>query len=179
MDRPVELVPLVCIQCSTPLPAEADEVVWVCAQCGQGMSLDEEKGLLPLEVQYSANIAPNAVGKPYWVVESQVTLQRETFSGNQDREAESFWSQPHTFFIPAYKTSLETMLAQGMSLLRQPPLLQPGPAARFEPVVLYAEDVLPAAEFIIMAIEAERKDKLKSVNFSLKLSTPCLWILPA
>jgi hypothetical protein len=161
------------------VPAEVDEVAWVCAQCGQGMSLDDEKGLQPLEVQYSAGIAQNSIGKPYWVVEGQVNLQRETFSGDQAKEAESFWSQPHRFFIPAYKTSLETLLAQGMSFLRQPPLLQPGPAARFDPVFLYQQDVLPAVEFIVMAVEAERKDKLKTVNFSLKLTTPCLWILPA
>jgi hypothetical protein len=43
---------------------------------------------------------------------------------------------------------------------------------------MHLEDVSAAAEFIVMAIEAGRKDKLKELDFSLKLSTPVLWILP-
>jgi hypothetical protein len=35
-----------------------------------------------------------------------------------------------------------------------------------------------AAEFIIMAVEAERKDDLKEIRFDLEIDTPILWILP-
>jgi hypothetical protein len=56
--------------------------------------------------------------------------------------------------------------------------LQPGTAARFEPVTLALEDVKPLAEFIIMALEAGRKDKLRDIQFSLEMSPPVLWILP-
>ena len=180
MDRPVELIPLVCIKCSTPVPAGPDEVAWVCAQCGQGMALDDEKGLASLEVQYSSAGPPGAQGKPFWVVEGEAALQqRQTYSGNQDRSAQAFWSQPRRFFIPAFTSPLETLLNLGTNFLLQPPDLQPGPPVRFDPVTLYAEDVPAAAEFILMAVEAGRKDKLKELNFSLKLSSPCLWILPS
>jgi hypothetical protein len=179
VDRPVELIPLVCIRCSTPIPAEPDEVAWVCAQCGQGMALNDEKGLASTEVQYATGIPLNGQGKPFWVVEGEAALQgRQTYSGNQDREAQKFWSRPRSFIIPAFTCSLETLLCLGTNYLIQPPDLQPGPPARFEPVTLYAEDVPAAAEFILVAIEAGRKDKLKEVNFSLKLTSPCLWILP-
>ena len=47
-----------------------------------------------------------------------------------------------------------------------------------ELLILYRDDVLAAAEFIVIAIEAERKDKIKSIDFELKLSKPVLWILP-
>jgi hypothetical protein len=33
------------------------------------------------------------------------------------------------------------------------------------------------AEFMIVSIEADRTDALKTVNFDLKLATPQLWIL--
>jgi hypothetical protein len=144
------------------------------------MSLDEERGLLALEVNYSAGIAPHASGKPFWVAEGLVTLQRESFgsSGKQAAEAQKFWSKTHCFFIPAFHCSLETLLSLGSSLILNPPDLQPGPPAQFEPATLYAEDVKAAAEFIIMAIEAGRKDKIKEIKFSLELSAPVLWILP-
>ena len=47
-----------------------------------------------------------------------------------------------------------------------------------ETVIMHLEDVTAATEFVIMAIEAGRKDKLKELDISLKLSTPVLWILP-
>ena len=180
MDQPVELVPLLCLKCSTPIPASADESAWVCAQCGQGMLLDPKIGLVPLDVHYAAGILPNTPGKPYWVADGQVTLSRESYGsgGKEGREAELFWSQPRRFFLPAFAASLEALLSQAIQMLLQPPPLQNGPAARFESVTASVEDVQPAAEFIVMAIEAGRKDKAKKIDFALKLSHPELWILP-
>jgi hypothetical protein len=180
MDQPVELIPLVCPQCTTPIPAEVDEVAWVCAQCGQGLSLDDEKGLMPLEVHYAAGIAANMRGKPFWVAEGRVNMQRDTYgsSGKDTKAALQFWSQPRQFFIPAFSAPLETLLGLGMQLLNRPPNLQPGPTVGFEPVILYLEDVKAAAEFIVVAVEAGRKDKVKQVEFNLQLSEPVLWILP-
>ena len=180
MDKPIELIPMLCVQCSTPVPAQEDEVAWVCAQCGQGLFLDEEKGLAPLEVQFAAGIPENKKGKPFWVAEGQVSLQRKSYgsSGRQSGEAQRFWSQPRCFFVPAFECSLESLLSKGVELLIKPPDLQPGPGAAFEPVVLWHEDVSAAAEFIVMAVEAGRSDKVKEIDFSLQLSTPVLWILP-
>jgi len=56
--------------------------------------------------------------------------------------------------------------------------LSSGPATPFEAVTLKREDLSAAAEFIVMAIEAGRKDKIKRIDFELKLSKPVLWILP-
>jgi hypothetical protein len=80
--------------------------------------------------------------------------------------------------ILAFNSPLETLLELGSKLVVQPPSFQPGPAARFEPVTLALEDVKPLAEFIVMALEAGRKDKLKEIQFSLELSDPVLWVLP-
>lgn len=180
MDKPVELIPLICPRCSTPLPAESDEVAWVCSQCGEGWSLEEERGLAPLRVEFAAGIPPNTSGKPYWMVEGQVSLQRQAFgfSQKQGSEAEVFWRQPRRFLIPAYSCTLEELLEQGTRMLLQPPALQPGSPARFEPVTLAPDDLQATAEFIVMAIEANRKDKLKQVEFNLRQSSPVLWVLP-
>jgi hypothetical protein len=179
VDGPVQLIPLVCVKCQTPVPAEPNEVAWVCGQCGQGLLLDASKGLVPLEVNYAAGIATSTPGKPFWVTEGHVVFtRRQTYSGNEDRDAQSFWGQPRRFFVPAFNSTLENLLEVGSRLLLQPPSLQPGTAARFQPVTLALEDVKPLAEFIIMALEAGRKDKLRDIQFSLELSSPVLWILP-
>ncbi len=179
MDQPVQLIPLVCSKCQTPVPAEPDQIAWVCSQCGQGLILDLSKGIAPLELNYAAGIAPNRPGRPYWVTQGQVTFsRRQTYSGNEDREAHLFWGQPRQFCVPAFTNTLDALLEAGSRLLLQPPALQPGPAARFEPVTLAMEDVKPLAEFIVMALEAGRKDKLKEIQFTLELTSPVLWILP-
>jgi hypothetical protein len=180
VGQPVELVPLVCTRCNTPVPASPEEVAWVCAQCGQGLLLDDQKGLVPLEVYYSAQIAPNTRGKPYWVAKGDVTVQRKTYDSSQrgDQEAQQFWSQPRLFVIPAYDCSLEIFTQVGVDRLRENPALQSGSPAAFESVTLHLDDVKAAAEFIVVAVEAGRADKMKEVSFSLDLSTPALWILP-
>jgi hypothetical protein len=166
------------VKCSTPVPAQPDEVAWVCKQCKQGLLLDEQKGLVALNVQYAIGIAPGANGKPFWVADGRVSLHRETYSGNQEREALQFWGSSRRFFVPAFNCPLETFLSLGSNLLVKPPLLQPGPAILFEPVTLALKDLTAVAEFIVMAIEADRKDKLKEIRFSVELSDPLLWILP-
>ncbi len=178
MAQPVELIQLVCIHCKSPLPAGPDETAWVCAQCGQGMRLDEDRGLVELAVNFASGIPNGARGKPFWVADGSVALQRETYSGNKSREAEQFWSQPRRFYVPAYALPLEDLLAAGTALLLTPPALQPGTAASFEPVILPIDDVHATVEFIIMAVEAGRKDMLKNVQFSLTLSDSILWVLP-
>ncbi len=178
MDKPVELIPLLCIRCSTPLPAGVDEAAWVCAQCGQGLYLDESAGLAALDVHYAPGINPAKPGRPFWVCEGQVNLRRETYSGNEDIEAQQFWGQRRRFMIPAFTCPQGTLLELGSQMLANPPDLQEGPAAPFLPVTFNARDTKPLAEFIVMAVEAARRDMLKEVQFSLQLSEPVLWVLP-
>lgn len=177
MAQPVELVPLVCLRCATRIPARPTETAWVCSNCQQGMCLDEHAGLIPVPVFYQTGILSNQIGRPFWVAEGQVQVHRNTYSGNNDREAERFWSKPRFFFVPAYFLPLENLLEIGVKMLRRPPALQSGPAVRFGSPVLARSDVTAVAEFIVLAVEAERKDKLKEVNLSLQLAEPVLWIL--
>jgi len=178
VDQPVSLVPLACPKCATPVPAGLEERAWVCAQCGMGLVLDEDQGLAPLTVHYSAQAKRDVAGKPFWTALGSLRLQRETFAGDKDRDAERFWSQPRRFFVPAFECSLETQLGLGNQMLLQPPDLLEGPAVAFEPVTIGREDVKALAEFIAMTIEAGRDDKLKEVRFALDLAEPELWILP-
>ena len=179
MDRPVELIPLLCPHCQTPIPASPGEVAWVCEQCSNGWSLDQEKGLLQLDVHYQTGIPQGEIGKPFWVVEANVNLDRNVYGyGNTAQEVQGTWGKPRRFFVPAFDCSLETLISLGPALLRHPPALQEGPPARFNSVTLPPADLQPMLEFIVMAVEAERSDSLKSLQISMQLSPPVLWILP-
>jgi hypothetical protein len=90
------------------------------------MCLDVQTGLAPLQVFYHAEIASNHVGKPFWVAEGQVIVDRTTYSGNNERDADQFWSQPRMFFVPAYFLPLENLLEIGSRHVRRPPALLNG-----------------------------------------------------
>lgn len=180
MDQAVVLVPLTCLKCQAALPAEPGQVAWVCATCGQALYLNDESGLELLELYYAAGIPENGVGRPCWVSDGQVTLQRETFgTAKSSVEAQQYWSGLRRFFIPADLPALEEMLSQAVQWMAQPPRLEASQPANFRPVTLEMKDVVAAAEFIVVAIEAGRADRLKKIDFQLKLSRPVLWILPA
>lgn len=173
------LVPLMCIQCQSPIPAKPDEVAWVCATCGRGQILEDEAGLQPLEFHFNAGLPANTPGKPVWAVEAQVTLRRSTYRGNESGGMAAFWAGPRRFFIPAYELPLDVLVNYGLNAVRQPPLLAAPAAAPhpFIPVTVHRDDLAPLVEFIVVAIEAERKDMLKELVFEVQLGEAQLWVL--
>lgn len=184
MAQSITLLPLLCPACHAALPAQADEILWRCPQCGQGWQLaeltsrDTENGLAPLHLRFQAGLDPRTGGQPYWVAEGRVGLQRDTYSGNQAKEAEAFWAAPRRFFVPAFTCPLETLVELGMNLLLKPPALTEGAPAPFTAVTLPPADVKDLAEFIVVGLEAGRRDQLKTLTFNLQLAAPELWILP-
>lgn len=176
------LIPMLCTRCQAALAARPDEVFWVCQTCGQGLLLSDEQGLVPQVVHYGAGIAQNTPGKPIWVFWGQAQLQRQTFNnlfGDKTEEMVQFWQQPRWFFIPAYDLPLDQLVEVGVRLLRQPIALQEAASpAAFLPVTIHPDDLRPLVEYLILAVEAERKDQLKTLTFSLKTSPPELWIMP-
>jgi hypothetical protein len=181
MKPQVELIPLLCINCETPVPAETDQVAWACSQCGQGLLLDLENGLHPLEIHYASGVGSNNSGKPFWLASVQVTMEREAEGGwldRSERQSDRFWQGKKEFYIPANTSSLDDLLEQARQMLIQPPDLNEGPRVPFEPVRLSPGDLPALVEFVILGIEAGRKDKIKSLDISVELDTPQLWILP-
>jgi hypothetical protein len=168
-----------CTKCQTPIQAHPDEVAWVCPQCQQGLLLSDVHGLDPLVVHFSSALSSGKTGFPYWVAVGQVNmLDRTTFSGDERAAMFGFWQTPRQFFVPAFTLPLDQLVEFGSRLLKQPPPLQSGNPMPFQPATLRPADIQPVSEFIVLAIEAERRDQLRTVNFNLNLAAPELWILP-
>ena len=56
--------------------------------------------------------------------------------------------------------------------------MEPVSPGRFLPVTTPPEDMQSLAEFLVVTLEAERRDALKEIGFNVKLEEPQLWILP-
>jgi hypothetical protein len=175
----IELNLLKCLRCGTLVPAQEDEVAWVCAQCGQGLQLTPT-GLAPLNVSWAAGPAQPAHLRwmPFWVFVGTVSFsRRESYSGS--RPPEKLWDSPVHFYVPAFTAELQQMQALGADLTRRQVRLAPGPAqGALSGCTLALDDAYQAADFIVLTIEAAQSDKLKSVDFSLKTERPELWMLP-
>jgi hypothetical protein len=175
MSTSVELVLLKCPQCSTPVPAAEDEVAWVCQTCGLGLRLTDD-GLVPLKVQWSARRGPRAEWLPFWVLSGRANFSaRESFGKARH---EPMWDVARRFYVPAFPASLAEIELLGSELTRAQTPLEPGPpAGALEHCTLLPEDARRAAEFIVLTIEAERKDKVRNMAFTLDVGEPELWLL--
>lgn len=181
---PVRLVPLLCVKCRAPIPAGPDELAWVCEQCGQGLLLDpapgpNEPATRALDIFFSDAVKPGQKGRPFWVARGQVTItDRQTYKGDEGRAARQFWAGPRLFYVPAWETALDEIISMGVYLLSNPARLQPGSPVPFLPVVTPPADMRALVEFMVVSIEADRRDALKTIRYDLKLEPLQLWILP-
>jgi hypothetical protein len=179
MTTSVELVLLKCIKCEMAVEAAEDEVAWACANCGQGLLL-EDGGLGPLAVHWAA-AAPGSRDfqwHPFWILSGTVAFaKRQTYG--RSGQADPLWREPRRFYVPAFPAPLAELERIGGHLTRQQPALPPGPAmGQVQRCTLLPYDARRVAEFIVLTIEAARKDKLRAIGFELLLGAPELWMLP-
>lgn len=178
-DAAVRLIPIQCPRCQMPVPAQVDEVAWVCGQCNQGMLLSEALGVRPLDVFFSEAIPAGGQGKPFWVSRGSVTpVARKAYKGNQVAEMNQFWSMARLFFVPAFKLPIQEVISLGARFIHQPAEMKPGAVVKFLPVVVPPADVKAISEYIVMSVEAARKDALQELQFNIRLEPPQLWVLP-
>jgi hypothetical protein len=176
---PVRLIPLLCVRCAAPLEAQSEEVAWSCSNCSQGQLLQVDGQLVPVEIHFDAAVKPGERGRPFWVATGQVSnLERKRFKGDQSKEMQRFWVSARRFFVPAYEMPLEQIVETGLKLIEAQPALTPGAPADFLPVTVLPDDVRALAEFIVLAVEAARKDQLSQLQFDLQLGEAELWIIP-
>ena len=178
MNTSVTLNLLKCPQCSTPVPAEENEMAWTCATCGAGLQLGAN-GLAPLPVHWAVSPPSQRPdnSRPFWVFPGSVRFgNRISFSGHAEPEA--LWNNPVRFFVPAYACPLAQLQSLGADLTRRQPALTPGPAGVLKGCTFAPEDAQKAVEFVVLTIEAARPDKLRTVQFTPTLGAPELWVLP-
>ncbi len=178
------LIPLTCPSCRAGLDGEPDQVVFICPQCAASWHLDDTPGaparLLSLTIRYAEELRGSAMGRPFWAAGGQVQVGRRDIHGwgSQERQSVDQWAAPRRFFVPAFKCDLKNTLDFGRRLLAESPRPPAGSPAPFVPAVVSARDLHGLAEFIIVSVEAERGDNLKTLRFALELGEPELWILP-
>lgn len=178
----MKLDALICPQCTQWLSPKPDDIVLACPRCFTAVIL-EDSGLRSVSaVAYAASSATDATWYPFWTFQGQVEFTaRETQSGNKSKDAQQFWQTERRFLIPAWDLDMWQARDLGMRLLQKPPqltILNGPPETAFHSATLSREDALKLVDFIILTVEAERKDMLRKLQFKLTIDDPALWLLP-
>jgi hypothetical protein len=181
----MKLILLRCPNCQHALKPDNDEIVFTCPNCHRPIMLDEEGPHLAA-VRFA--IPENYQGSPtewapFWVFDGRVNiLRRETQGGrSSDKDAQKTWEAIQRFFVPSWDGSVHIAQEIGTKItLRQPRLTtleQPGEVI-LTPATVSAEDSLKLLEFVVLAVEARRKDWLKELQFDIEVGEPQMFALP-
>lgn len=181
----MKLLLLRCPQCQSPLePAQWDVVVG-CRHCFTAVELDEA-GLRPINVSYAAMKGVKAEQwMPFWVFNGRVHIQKRDTQGgggSAQKDAEKLWSVSRRLYVPAWDLPMPTAREMGQKFtLEQTPLsaISRPSDAQLVAVTVTAEDALKLLEFVVLSIEAQRKDWLKNLQFKISATSTELWALPA
>ncbi|MFZ0545091.1 MAG: hypothetical protein WAM60_06620 [Candidatus Promineifilaceae bacterium] len=182
----MKLIALRCPTCSEPLAVENDDVVVACGHC-QEMVAIAQNGPVKMAVRFAVADGRQPPGNqwvPFWVFNGRaVIVRRETQGGGGSAEKESrrLWESPRALYVPAWEIAMNTAQSIGSRLIEQQPNFQP--IERPEGVQLVSATVTPGdarklLEFIVLAIEARRKDWLKNLVFNLEVGEPQMMALP-
>ncbi len=180
----MKLILLRCPNCARPLTPDNDDVVYMCPNCFTGVAIDE-RGVRRANVRFALPTKADERAQkwmPYWVYDGRVEiLNRETQGRSRDKESKLQWANPLRMYVPAWEISMRVAQEVGSKLIQRQPVtkfIDRPDGAYLQPAVVSPEDAFRLLEFIILAIEARRKDWLRSLDFRIEAEKPQLWAMP-
>ena len=183
----MKLILLRCPNCGEGLKPEQDDIIFACDNCHTPVTISQD-GARKTKVQFAipgnARNEPQTKWLPFWVFEGQVEIIKRVTQGGRSRdlEAEKLWRGINRFYVPAW--DMQPHIAQniGTELIHKPPdaeLISRPPGAHMVAANVNSDDARKLLEFIVLAIEARRKDWLRDLDFRLNIAEVELWALPA
>lgn len=182
----MKLLALRCPNCSNPLAVENDDIVMACHHCGEMVAISQN-GPVKMPVRFAVPNGQKNPGNqwaPFWVFKGRVVIKRRDTQGvfgSAEKESRKLWSSVGTFYVPAWELSMHTAKHVGSNMIQQQPQLQPierPNGAAFTSATVTPGDARKLLEFIVLAIEAQRKDWLKNLEFALEVDEPQMMALP-
>ena len=181
----MKLVLLRCPNCTEPLKPENDDVVLACTNCHTPVAI-AVNGAVKMAVQFAVPASYKAEPRrwmPFWVFEGRVIINRRETQGGRSRTKDmaAQWGVPRRFFVPAWDLDPHTAQDVGSRMVQQQPSFEKidrPQEAHLQTALVTPKDAKKLIEFIVLAIEARRKDWLRDLQFELDMGAPNLWALP-
>ncbi len=182
----MKLIPLRCPNCNEPIKPGNDIVVFGCTNCHTPVHISQA-GPKKLDIRYaiwSKDKAGTRQWVPFWVFEGRVIItKRETQGGRRSssKDSKELWGSSRRLYVPAWDLPLHSAQDVGSKMTQRQPaieFIEPPADRQLVSASVSQADALSLLEFIVLAIEARRKDWLKDLEFELKVGEPQLWGLP-
>ncbi len=182
----MKLILLRCPNCNEPLKPGNDDVVILCPNCFRPVAIAVD-GAQSMQIRF---VMPNgikgtgSIWHPFWVFEGRVQItRRETQGGDHKagKASEELWGSTRRLYVPAWDLDLHLAQEIGSRLILEQNDVQTidqPENAHLMPAVVTPQDARKLLEFVVLAIEARRKDWLKDLAFQLDIGQPELWALP-
>ncbi len=182
----MKLLALKCPVCGQRLAPKSDRVlVMECGQCDTAVSINPDTSISETTVQYAQAREEADVWLPMWVFDARVNItSRRTRKrdGRSEKASQELWGTARQLFVPAWTLNMQTARQLGTKLIENQPQLQAADkpnGVHMTEMVVQEEDAFKLLEFIILSIEAERKDWLTDLEFDIKTNATNLWVIPA
>ncbi len=182
----MELLALKCPTCGQNLKPQRNEAVVVsCGNCKTAVSL-HQSGIKAIDVQYAAPSSDNVQAwLPMWLFKGKVNIIRRESQGSSkgaDKEAAQLWGSANRLFAPAWQEPSQQARGIGAKFtVKQPRLAPIAPTDNMlmQEATITPEDGLKLLDFIVLSLEADRKDWLEDLQFEIQTTGHELWAIPA
>lgn len=170
-----KLVAIKCKSCDSGLVVSLNDNITYCQSCGSGWEIIDGE-LHPIEINFAAAAIRGdgeMVYKPFWLVTANINIhERQSsggffsnlFGGSKDQSSGTI-----KFYVPAFFCELEKMKNLALAFTTSNPVASP---QKFNtPLVGFnygKEDAKKLSEFLLITIEAEKSDTIKTFNYDIK-----------
>ncbi|HMS35313.1 MAG TPA: hypothetical protein PKC91_14615 [Ignavibacteria bacterium] len=167
-----------CKKCDSGLMVEVNDNIVYCSSCGSGFEIIEGV-LTPIEINFAAAAIRSEgemIYKPFWLLKSNINIAERKASGNFLKNifggSNDNTSGNITFYIPAFYCSIESMKNLATQFTMRNPVSSPQKYnTKLVGFAYGKEDAKKLAEFILISLEAEKSDTMKSFNYEMKFES--------
>ena len=164
-----------CRSCGSGLVIEVNDNIVYCSSCGSGFEIVEGE-LTPIEINFAAAALRSEgemIYKPFWLLKIKVDILERKAKGeflkNLFGGSGELTSGEVSFYIPAFYCHLDTMKNLATEFTLQHPVASPQKYnVKLVGFAYGKEDAKKLAEFILISLEAEKGDTIKSFKYEMK-----------
>jgi hypothetical protein len=162
-----------CKNCGSGLVVELNDNITYCSSCGSGFEINQDV-FTPIEVNFAAAALRQEgemIYKPFWFLKTNVNILTRDTTGGFISKMFGSKEKPSgeiIFYIPAFACSIETMKNLAQAFTTKNPVSSPQKSnAKITGFAYGKDDAKKLAEFILISIEAEKSDTIKSLEYEI------------
>ncbi|MDQ3022402.1 MAG: hypothetical protein M3R36_17825 [Bacteroidota bacterium] len=167
-----------CKKCDSGLLVEVNDNIVYCSSCGSGFEITNGE-LLPIEINFAAaslRSEGEMIYKPFWLLKTHVDISERKASGNFLKNifggSNENTSGDITFYIPAFYCSIDALKNLSSQFTIKNPVASPQKySTKLIGFAYGKEDAKKLAEFILISLEAEKSDTMKSFSYKINFES--------